>query len=174
MIYEKRDIGKAKAFVAKARLMDINPETRIQDISENLNNTNAEKLLAGFDVIVDCTDNMESRYVINKFSKKNGAAWIYGTVLRDEGFSSTFIPHEGPCFSCIYPKISDEIENNAEAGVISPIIGIIASWQVMETIKIITGIGKPNLSKILRVTLNDPKFGFINIKKKHNCKVCTS
>lgn len=175
MIYERKDIGKSKAFIVKARLMDINRETRIHDVSENLYQGNAEKLLAGFNVVVDCTDNMESRYLINKTCFENKIPWIYGSAIRDEGFSSTFAPNGNPCFSCLYPrkpKPGSIPVCNVE-GVVSPIIGMIASWQVMEVVKIITGIGKPNSSKLLRITLKDPKLEFLNVKPKKDCEVCS-
>lgn len=171
-VYTRNDLGKSKASTVKERFGKLNTDSRVDGIMENLMTTNAGKLLAGFDAVVDCTDNMESRYVINRFCMKNGIPWVYGSVLRDEGFSSTFPPSGRPCFSCIYPKMPEELETSEQVGVISPIIGMIASWQVMEVVKILTGISKPNYSKLLRITLKKPKFEFLNIKFKGNCRVC--
>ncbi len=171
-IYTRNDIGKPKASVVKERLANLNKDSRVDGIMENLTNSNANKLLAGFDVVVDCTDNMDSRYAINKFCMKNEIPWVYGSVLKDEGFSSTFTPSGKPCFSCLYPKPPKNLETSEEVGVISPVIGMIASWEVMEVIKIITGISKPNYGKLLRITLKKPKFEFLNMKFRSNCKVC--
>ncbi len=170
--FGRKDMGKSKAFVLRERLEGINPGSRVQDLSENLNNSNKEKLLAGFDVVVDCTDSMDSRYVINKFCIRNGIPWVYGSVLRDGGFSSTFPPSGKPCFSCLYPITPKKLETSEKAGVISPVIGTIASWEVMEVIKILTALSKPNYSKLLRVTLKKPKFEFLNIRARKDCGVC--
>lgn len=174
VLFERKDIGKSKAFVLKEKLNDINPECRVQDMTENLNNSNKIKLLAGFDVVVDCTDNMDSRYVINKFCVKSEKPWVYGSAIRDEGLSSTFAPSGKPCFSCLYPrkpKPGSIPVCNVE-GVISPIIGMIASWETMEVIKILTGLSEPNYSKLLRITLKKPKFEFLNIMARKDCEVC--
>jgi len=171
-LYNGDDIGKAKAFVTMERLKGINPEGRVQGITENLAKHNAEKLLAGFDVVVDCSDNMDTRHLINKFCVKNEIPWVYGSVLRDEGFSSTFPPAGRPCFSCLYPKIPERLETSGEVGVISPVIGMIASWETMEVIKILTKLSEPNYSKLLRITLKKPKFEFLNIKTRKDCEVC--
>lgn len=174
MIFGGEDIGKAKAFVARKRLRGINPEGRVEGVTENLNNYNYKELLAGFDVAVDCSDNMDTRYLINKFCVKNETPWVYGSVLRDEGFSSTFPPLGKPCFSCLYPKKPGpgSIPVCNVEGVISPIIGMIASWEVMEVIKVLTKLSEPNYSKLLRIRLRRPKFEFLNIKARKNCEVC--
>ncbi len=174
MIFNGSDIGKSKAFVVGKKLRDINPGGRVQGITENLNPTNSEKLLAGFDLVVDCSDNMDTRYVINKFCVKNEIPWIYGSVLKDDGMSSTFPPSGKPCFSCLYPKKPKpgSIPSCSVEGVISPVIGTIASWEVMETIKVLTRLSKPNYGKLLVVHMRKPEFEFLNIKTRNDCEVC--
>lgn len=171
-IYTRDDIGKSKASVIEERFAKLNKDSRIEGLMENLAPNNKDELLVGFDLVVDCTDNMDSRYAINKFCIRNGIPWVYGSVLRDEGFSSTFASSGKPCFSCLYPKISKKLETSEEVGVISPIIGMIASWEVMEVIKILTGISQPNYGKLLRISLKKPKFEFLNVKFKKDCMVC--
>ena len=95
-LFNGEDIGKSKAFLAEKRLKSINPEGRVEGIEDNLNPANAEKLLSGFDVVVDCSDNMEVRYLINRFCFKNEKPWVYGSILRDKGVSSTFPPKGDP------------------------------------------------------------------------------
>jgi molybdopterin/thiamine biosynthesis adenylyltransferase len=172
ILFGTGDIGKAKSFVTMERLGKISPEGRVQGLAENLSGYSAKKLLAGFDMVVDCSDSMDTRYVINKFCVKNGKPWVYGSVLRDEGFSSTFASSGKPCFSCLYPERPRKLETSEEAGVISPVIGMIASWEVMEAIKVLTKLSRPNYSKLLRITLRKPKFEFLNLKPRKNCEVC--
>jgi molybdopterin/thiamine biosynthesis adenylyltransferase len=172
VLYGPGDIGKAKSFVAMERLGRIIPEVRVQGLAESLNGYSARKLLAGFDLVVDCSDSMETRYVINKFCVKNEIPWVYGSVLRDEGFSSTFAPSGKPCFSCLYPERPRKLETSGKAGVISPVIGMIASWEVMEAIKVLTKLSRPNYSKLLRIALKKPRFEFLNLKPRKNCEVC--
>ena len=172
IMYSRKDIGKAKAFVAKERLSSINPTSRVDGVTESLTPYNAKKLLTGFDVVVDCTDSMETRHAINEFCVRSGVPWVYGTVLRDEGFSSTFRPGGKPCFSCLYQKNSKESERTADAGVIAPAVALIASWEASEVIKVLLGISAPNYSKLLRAKLGGPVFEIHNTKPRDDCKVC--
>lgn len=172
IMYKKKDVGKAKAFIAKERLEGINPTSRVDGLTENLTTSNAEKLLAGFDVVVDCTDNMDARFVINRFCVKNRIPWVYGSVLRDEGFSSTFAPGGRPCLSCLYHGKTRETEKTADAGVIAPAVAIVASWEAMEVVKILTGVSEPNYSKLLKIKLTVPDFEILEIKPREDCEVC--
>lgn len=171
ILYKRKDIGKPKAFVAGERLSGINPTSRVDGVTENLTPSSAERLLAGFDVVVDCTDKMESRFVINMFCVKNRIPWVYGTVTRDDGFSSTFRPGGKPCFSCLYRGKISEIKTS-ESGVIAPAVATIASWQAMEVVKILTGIAVPNFSRLLRIKLGQPLFELISIRPLEECEVC--
>jgi adenylyltransferase/sulfurtransferase len=171
-LYTREDIGKSKVFVISEKLKDLNPETRIEGITETLHIYNAEKLVSDFDVVLDCTDNMETRYAINRFCIKNKIPWIYGAVLRDEGFSSTFSPEGRPCFACLYPEMPRTMETCAQVGVIPTIIGIIASWQVTEALKIVTGLGKIRYGQLFHVSLERPLFEFLKIKPREDCEVC--
>jgi adenylyltransferase/sulfurtransferase len=171
-LYDRADVGKAKAFVAGERLGNINPESRVEGKVETLNDFNAEDLLTGFNVVVDCSDNMDTRYVINKFCFRNGIPWVYGTALKDEGFSSTFAPSGKPCFACLYPNKTRKTEKTSEAGVIAPVVAMVASWQVMEAIKILTGISEPNYSRLFRIKLERPGFELLNIKTNEDCEIC--
>ncbi len=172
ILFDRNDVGKSKAFVTEKRLRNINPEGRVQGVTESLNDYNVKKLLSGFDVVVDCSDNMEVRYVINKFCMDNEIPWVYGSVLRDEGFSSTFLPPGRPCFACLYPRKPKSLPTCVTEGVIPPVIGMTASWEVMEAIKLLTNLSEPNHGKLLRIRLKRPKFEFLKIRARRDCEVC--
>jgi adenylyltransferase/sulfurtransferase len=172
ILYKKKDVGKAKAFLAQERLGGINPTSRVDGVSENLSPSNSEHLLAGFDVVVDCTDNMETRFAINRHCVKNRIPWVYGTVLRDEGLSSTFAPGGKPCFACLYRAKAKESERTIDAGVIAPAVAIVAAWEAMEVVKILTGISEPNYSRLFRARLGGPDFELLAMKPREDCEVC--
>jgi adenylyltransferase/sulfurtransferase len=172
ILYKGRDAGKSKAFVASEKLAGINPRSRVDGVTDSLNDMSAENLLAGFDVVVDCTDNMDARFAINKFCVKSRVPWVYGTALRDEGFSSTFRPGGQPCFSCLYHGKTRKTEKTSEAGVIAPVVAMVASWQAMEVIKILTAISEPNYSRLFRIKLERPGFELLAIKPWEDCEVC--
>jgi molybdopterin/thiamine biosynthesis adenylyltransferase len=171
-VFRREDIGKAKAFVLAEKLAGINPEGRLVYASAVLNDYNAEKFLAGFDVVVDCTDNIESRYAVNKFCTKNKIPWVYGAVIRDEGFSAAFAAGGRPCLSCLYEGKPKKTEKASEAGILGPAVATIASWQAMETIKILTGMAEPDYGKLFRMKLAKPHFELLAIKPWEDCDVC--
>ncbi|MEM5871795.1 MAG: HesA/MoeB/ThiF family protein [Candidatus Aenigmatarchaeota archaeon] len=171
-VYQRKDIGKSKAFVLSERLGDINKKCKIESVIESLHDYNADELLSGMDVVIDCSDNMETRYVINKFCVNNKIPWVYGAVLKDEGFSSTFASDGKPCFECLYPQKPKKLDTCAKHGVISPIVGMIASWQVMEAIKIVTGMSEPNYGRLFRIQLERPGFELLVIKAREDCLIC--
>ena len=171
-VYTRDDLGKPKAFVVKEKFKKLNPGSRVDGIEENLTYYNAKKLISGFEVVVDCTDNMETRYEMNRFCFENRIPWVYGTVSRDEGFSSTFSPSGKPCFNCLYPRGTKSPGSPEDSGVISPIVGMTASWQAMEVIKILTGLSRPNYGKLLRINLKTSGFDFLNVKQREDCEVC--
>ncbi len=95
IIYRQKDAGKSKAFILAERLSGINPDSRVDGKIESFNAYKAEKLLAGFGVVADCTDSMASRHEINRFCVDNRLPWVHGAVTRDEGVSATFAAAEG-------------------------------------------------------------------------------
>lgn len=171
-IYRQKDAGKSKAFILAERLSGINPDSRVDGKLESFNAYSAEKLLAGFGVVVDCTDSMEARYAINKFCIKNKIPWVYGAVLRDEGFSATFAAGGRPCFNCVYHDKTREAEKTGDTGVIGTAVAMVASWQATEVIKIVTGLAVPNYGKLYRFRLSRPGFEILALKPWDDCDLC--
>ncbi len=170
--FETRDIDRPKVRVTELRLGSVNPSSRIETFKDRLCEDNVDILNAS-DIVIDCTDNMETRFVINDFCTKNDIPWIYASVSGTSGLSSTFKAGGKPCLKCLYPNIksNDEMVSKKE-GILPPIVPALASWQVMECIKIITGIGEPNHEKLLKVDMKDSKFEFIQVNPNPMCKTC--
>ena len=158
LIFQKKDIGKFKTEVVGKHL-------NIDHKTEKLKRSNI-KVLEKFDVVVDCTDDMETRYAINEFCVKMRKPWVYGTCRNYDGFVSSFLGR--PCLECLYPgkKPTDQSE-----GVITPAVGMTANLQVMEVIKILTGM-KPLYGKLLKYSLNSSEFEILKIKPRKTCRVC--
>jgi len=155
-IYTMSDIGLLKVEVAAQRLQQLNPEIQIQVYNERLTNTNALEIINRYDIIVDGTDNFATRYLVNDACVLLNKSLVYGSVSRFEGQIAVFnVQQPGKLSSANYrdifpePPRENEVLNCAEAGVLGILPGIIGSMQAGETIKLITGIGKPLINSLL-------------------------
>lgn len=163
-LFLKQDVGELKSNAAKKRLREINPDLKVRSEIIDLNYKNIN-VLDGFEIIVDCSDNMYTRFLINEFCLKNNKKWIYGSVVGSKGMVKVF---DGKtCFKCIFNEPTEIIEGCSRLGVINAAVYSIASLQVMQVLKIII---KENYSKELIIyDVWKEKLEKIKINKKENC-----
>ena len=156
ILYTTPDIGKSKAQAAKDRLSALNPDIKIEVFGERLTENNGCQLLNNCDIVVDCTDNYNSRLLINKLSKQHNIPMVYGTAEEFSGQVSVFNYNGSLGYTDIF---GEEFKQKDMVGVISPVVGVIGSLQAVEVVKIITGIGNPLSDRLL--VYNRGEFSFI-------------
>ena len=168
VLFDERDVadGIPKAEAAKRKLAVINSQVKVTAIVDDINHNNIERFAAGADVIVDGLDNFETRYLANDLAVKTGRPYVYGAAVGTTGMAFTVLPHSDgqtawesadknlatPCFRCLFeeappPGTSATCDT---VGVISSAVGIVANFQVAETLKILTG----NFANVSRTLLN--------------------
>jgi len=173
ILYRLDDLHYPKAEVAAERLEKLNPLLKADPVSENVNASNVEKLLAGVDLIVDGLDNMFTRYLVNRACVKLGVPYVFGAAIGIEGNLSVFAPPETGCLECLLPNVSDsDLLTCDTRGVVGATPGIIGAMQAMETIKVLTGIGSPLKGKLMVCDFNDMYFTTVNTSKAANCPAC--
>ncbi len=164
-----------KAVAAQKRLNRINSTVKVEAVIEDLNLDNAEDLIAGFDVIIDGTDNFMARYLINDIAVKYGIPWVHGAAVSSRGMFAVIKPGVTPCYRCLFPEVpAGRGETCDTIGVLSPITDIIGSFQAMEVIKILVGTAtNPNLEQI---DIWDTSFFSMNISEGKNpsCPTCVN
>ena len=156
VLYDTNDIGKPKVNVAVAKLRLMNPDTELTAYKIYLDKNNCLQIINGYDIIVDCTDNFASRYMINDACVLKEKPLIYGAVSRFEGQVAVFNSNKDGKqqtgnYRDLFPEQPGpgEVMNCAESGVLGVLPGIIGSMQANETIKLITGIGEPLINQLL-------------------------
>lgn len=174
IIYSTQNINANKPMAAKNRLHEINPNVHIITHYTELTKNNALSIIKPYDIVLDGTDNLKAKYLINDaciiLKKPN----IYASIYQFEGQCSTFIP-EGPCYRCLYPQPpQNAILNCEQAGVLGSLPGILGSLQTTEAIKIILGIGNPLVGRILILDALSMEFFTYQFKKNPQCKMCNS
>ncbi|QQG46968.1 MAG: HesA/MoeB/ThiF family protein [Candidatus Azosocius agrarius] len=178
-LYNTNDIGKNKIDSAYNFLNKLNPDINIIKFNNKLLFSNAYNIMKDFDIVVDCTDNLESKLLINEYAFILKIPMIYGAALGFEGYVAIFDTLFGACLRCLYYKYPVfGVKNCNDDGVIGPIPGIIGCLQALECIKLILHKNKinkfvPLMSKILFINGVDSNIKIYNIKKNNECDICS-
>ena len=149
VIYKSSAVGKHKAKEAKSMIAELNPLVKVNAITEKLSGKNAISLFGNYDIIVDATDNIAIKYLINDACLITNKPMVYGSVFRFQGQVSVFNYQNGPTYRCLYPDENTQSANCEDAGVIGITVGIIGQLQANEVIKMILEIGNVLSGKIV-------------------------
>ncbi|HEY6058917.1 MAG TPA: molybdopterin-synthase adenylyltransferase MoeB, partial [Candidatus Limnocylindrales bacterium] len=151
VIHTTDRIGQKKTDSARATIAALNPDVRVVAHEEMLTADNVERIIAGYDVILDGTDTFETRYVVNDAAVLAGIPVIHASVFRFEGQLTTFVPFDGPCYRCLYPTPPppELAPGCSVAGVLGVVPGIMGLLQTNEAIKVLLGIGDTLAGRLL-------------------------
>lgn len=149
VIYKSSAVGKSKAEEAKRMISELNPLVKVNALAEKLSGKNAISLFEKYDIIVDATDNISIKYLINDACLATNKPMVYGSIFRFQGQVSVFNYQNGPTYRCLYPDKNINALNCEDAGVIGISVGIIGMFQINEVLKMILGIGEVLSGKIL-------------------------
>jgi len=181
ILFDENDIehNLPKAIAAQKKLQGINSRINIEGIVADLNYANVEDLTRGADIILDGTDNFETRFLINDICVKNNIPWIYGACIESKGLTMNIIPLQTPCLRCVFENLpqAGTFPTCDTAGVIGPIASVIASIQVTEAIKILTKNFKSVNKSLLEIDVWDTKFKQLDVEelsRLNNCPTCKS
>jgi sulfur-carrier protein adenylyltransferase/sulfurtransferase len=174
ILHGTRDVGRPKVSSAEARLRDLNPHVDIATYHARLTSANAMELLRGYDIIVDGSDNFQTRYLVNDACVLLQKPNVYGSVIRFDGQASVFGMTDGPCYRCLFrePPPPGLIPNCAEGGVFGVLPGLVGTIQATETIKLITGAGEPLIGRLLLVDALRMRFRTIELARDPECRAC--
>lgn len=163
-----------KAIAAAEMLRQINSSIDIEPVVEDLTCDNIESLAANCDLLMDGTDNFETRFLINDYCVKNSVPWVHAGCLGASGQVLTILPGQTACFRCLVPELPppDALQTCDSAGVLGPAIGIIASWQAAEALKILSGNSSTINKKLLVLDSWDTDCRLINLNPLAQCPCC--
>ncbi len=174
ILYDTDSVGKSKLESAKARLTALNPNVDVACHETRLTSANALAILKDYDIIADGTDNFPTRYLVNDACALLGKPNIYGSISRFEGQACVFHAEIGPCYRCLYPEPPPPglAPSCAEGGVLGVLPGVIGTIQAIEAIKLILGIGKPLIGRLLTFDALAMEWRALKIKKNPDCPLC--
>jgi molybdopterin/thiamine biosynthesis adenylyltransferase/rhodanese-related sulfurtransferase/molybdopterin converting factor small subunit len=175
ILHGTKDIGRKKLQSAKDRLADINPHVQIDTYEIALRSENALGIVKDYDIIIDGTDNFQTRYLANDASVLLGKPNVYGSIFRFEGQASVFYPKSGgPCYRCLYPEPPPPglVPSCAEGGVLGILPGVIGVIQATEAIKLILGEGEPLIGRLLLFDALKMRFRELKLRRNPECPLC--
>lgn len=174
VLHSDATIGMPKVVSAKQRLSELNPHIEIETINAHLSETEWAALIPQFDVVLDCTDNVDIRNTLNKICFNVKKPLVSGSAIRFEGQVSVFRYGEAePCYQCLSQLFGENVLSCVEAGVIAPIVGVIGSLQALEAIKVLLNIGKSLSGKLLMIDGLNFSVREMKLPKQSNCSVCS-
>jgi adenylyltransferase/sulfurtransferase len=174
ILHDTASVGTSKLESARKRLLALNPFIRVETHETRLLSTNAIELFRQYDVIADGTDNFPTRYLVNDACVLTGKPNAYGSIFRFEGQLSVFGAPNGPCYRCLYPEPPPPglVPSCAEGGVLGVLPGVIGTMQAIETIKLLLGIGRPLVGRLMLYDALDQSWRTLKVSKNPDCPVC--
>ncbi len=174
IIHGQSDIGRSKAQSARDSINEINPYVNVVLHEEQLTTDNVMEIFAGYDLIVDGTDNFATRYLVNDACVLLGKPYVWGSIYRFDGQASVFWAEYGPCYRCLYPEPPPPgmVPSCAEGGVLGVLCASIGSIQVNEAIKVITGIGEPLAGRLMIYDALEMSYRTVRVRKDPECAIC--
>lgn len=174
IIHGTKDVGRPKIESARDRLHDINPNVTIETFETMLTRENALELFRQYDVVVDGTDNFQTRYLVNDACVLTGKPNVYGSIFRFEGQATVFDAERGACYRCLYPEPPPPglVPSCAEGGVLGVLPGIVGTIQANEVIKVILGAEGILLNRLLLFDAWTMKFRELKLRKNPDCPLC--
>ena len=168
-------VGVAKVESARMTINALNPDVRWTPGTRCWAPDNVERIIAGFDVIVDGTDSFDTRYLLNDAAVAAGIPVVHASVFRFEGQLSVFVPYEGPCYRCLYPTAPPpELAPACNvAGVLGVVPGIMGLLQANEVLKLLLGAGDPMVGRLLLFDALDTEFTELRLRRDPACPVCS-
>jgi molybdopterin-synthase adenylyltransferase len=168
------DVSLMKAENAKVKLSALNEDVLVEAYPARLDANNAEALVLGADVVVDCSDSFETRYLVNDACCANGIPLVEAGVLGFSGLVLSIAPGRSACYRCAFPvePPPGSVPSCREAGVLGAMAGIVGSIQALEAIKLLTGVGEPLLDRILQIEGGTLTFTTVTTERRPDCPAC--
>jgi molybdopterin/thiamine biosynthesis adenylyltransferase len=174
ILFTTPDVGRPKVEVAAERLRALNPEVTVVAHPVRVDERNVDTLIADHDIVVDCPDNLATRYVVNDACCRAGIPLVEAAVLAFSGMVMTIVPGKTPCYRCLYPVPPKEgsVPTGAEAGIMGMLPGLFGSLQALEVVKLLVGAGSPPGGRVLFFDGLAGSFDEVAADRNPDCPAC--
>lgn len=174
VLYRTSDTGRAKVDAASESLRALNPDVSVRAYRDRLTSANARSVVAGYDVVIDGSDNFPTRYLVNDACILSGRPLVWGAATQFDGQLSVVKPHESACYRCVFPTPPPpgSVPDCLEAGVVGALTGTIGSWMALEAIKLVLGVGQTLTDRLVIFEGLASEAMQVQIARRTDCAVC--
>ena len=174
IIHSVDDLQRPKVESAKSTIEHLNPDIDVQIVNRKLDDQGMDEVIRDVDVVLDGTDNFETRFAINRACLRNNKPLVSGAAIRFEGQVSVYYPGnpDSPCYECLYKSTDGVAQSCSETGVIAPLLGIIGSVQALEALKVLLNMGTDLSGRLLLLDALSMEWQTMRFKRDPKCKVC--
>ncbi|MEM2839127.1 MAG: HesA/MoeB/ThiF family protein [Thermoplasmata archaeon] len=173
IIHDSESLGKPKTEVVKRKIERLNPDVKVNLFSGRFSPSNARNLVSSNDMVVDASDNFDTKFLVNDACILENKPFSIGSVLEYHGQTSTFIPNKSPCYRCLFKQPPEgTIPTTAEVGVLGTVPGIIGVIQATEVIKTLLNKGGNLAGKLLLLDALEWEFQIVRFERIKNCPAC--
>ncbi|WP_318400927.1 molybdopterin-synthase adenylyltransferase MoeB [Photobacterium leiognathi] len=175
VLHHDATVGMLKVDSAKAALCRINPYISVDTIAKRLSDEELLPLIENHNIVLDCSDNVDTRNQLNRLCFKTKTPLISGAAIRMEGQISVYAYQDNePCYQCLSALFGQQTLSCVEAGIMSPVVGIVGAVQAMEAIKVVANMGTPLTGKLLMLDALSMSWREMKLMKQPNCSVCAN
>lgn len=176
IIHRESTVGEAKVTSAASSILALNSEIQVNPVAKRLAKAELEQLVSSVDVVVDCSDNFETRFLLNAVTQRLKTPLVSGAAIRMEGQVTVYDARQGnsSCYRCLYQDNGELQQTCSETGVLSPLLGVIGSIQAIETIKLIAQVGQSLAGRLLLLDAMTMQWREMRLKPNPDCPVCQS
>jgi molybdopterin-synthase adenylyltransferase len=174
IVHGTSDIGLQKTASAAKRLDELNPEVAVLELPQKLDESVLQEQVSKADVVIDCSDNFESRFMINRVCQQHRTPLVSGAAVGFGGQLAVFdfANSAAPCYQCLYPAQGPDGDHCADTGVVGPLVGVIGSLQALEALKILLGIGQTLAARLLLFDALETRWHTVSIPADPACPIC--
>jgi len=174
VVHRNENVGRPKVASAAEALCALNPDVNVVQHQVTFSSANAMELVAGYDLVVECSDNFPSKYLANDACVLCGKPLVWGAVFQFDGQMSVVLPRQGPCYRCIFPTPPPpgSVPTCVEAGVLGALVGVIGCWQALEAIKLLIGMGDPLAGRLLIFDGLGASADTVQVNRRNDCVLC--
>jgi len=172
IIHREADLGELKAESARRTLREINAGCEVIALDWELDEAELTREIRAADLVLDCTDNFASRFLLNRVAIAQRTPLVTGAAIRLEGQLMTSLPDGGPCYQCVYPAELEDQETCAMEGVLAPVVGLIGTLQALQAIRILTGYAEELRGVLLLFDAVGMEWQRIRVPARKDCPVC--
>lgn len=169
------DVGRPKVQSGRDKLIHMDPNLKIEAYHQRLTGENATALISQYDLVLDCTDNFSTRFILNDACLRLGKPFVYGGVLAYAGQVMIIMPGQGPCFRCLYRNDPQPgVPDCSSLGVLGTVPGVIGTLQACEAVKYLAGLGEPLVGRLLVYDALEASFSEVRLDRDPSCPSCGS